>query len=214
MLAKCKQWNKAHTPRGLRNTSVSVPNSFKQPYWQIIFNYNLYSVKHYMYFCKANFILWNISCLLFTWKVPVMQPRIDFSMCLVMSKGSIYIRNQKNCNGFLTRTMSHFNTISSLCLDTNDSLPTHLAPGSTKAWNLNSLSTDWSRPETTQVNTHYHLPSLHKLHIPESLKPPVLVSIATTLAPPSLDAASSSSMVYWLWLHVLDVLNKHVCGHF
>lgn len=69
---------------------------------------------------------------------------------------------------------------------------------------------DWSRPETTQVNTHYHLPSLHKLHIPESLKPPVLVSIATTVAPPSLDAASSSSMIYWLWLHVLDVLNMFV----
>lgn len=120
--------------------------------------------------------------------------RTDFSMCLIMSKGSIYIRNQKICNGFLTI----HNTISSICLDTNDSLPIHLSPGSTKAWNLNGLSLDSRGPETTQVNTHYHSSSLHKLHIPESPKPPVLVSIATTVAPPSLDAASSSSMIHWL----------------
>lgn len=136
-----------------------VPNSFKQPDWQIIFNYNLYSVKHYMYFCKANFIPWNISCLLFTWKVPVIQPRIDFSVCLVMSKGLTYVRNQKNCDGFLTKTMFHFNTISSLCLDTNDILPTHLAPGSTKAWNLNGLKQTEAglKPHRLTLTIIYHL---------------------------------------------------------
>lgn len=115
LLSSCRIWCKqAHNKKGTIKVNANAGCKRFKKYTSIPSNSFIFVKLTLFYGISA------VCCL--RGRFLSQEPRTDFSMCLIMSKDSIYIRNQKNCNRFLT--MLQFNTISSVCLDTNDWQPT------------------------------------------------------------------------------------------